>query len=724
MQPLIGKALLPGFGGSFTVWAIVLTFFQGTLFLGYLLTHLLFSRALTRPRLLLFGGALLATTCFFPFPRPESWETVSRHGLVIPVLLLLIRHAFVPALLLATCSVSLQRFWGMRSSPFHLFAFSNAGSLLGILALPLVFEVWFPLSRNFAFFAAGFRIWAGLMLLSLPWQRSLGSEHPEELLPEALPAISAWLLPAAAGSAMLVATTNVLTLDVAGVPLLWMLPLLAYILTFILAFRETVSHKAPETVFHLDTSLLSCPEPEEPPFALRFFWLILASAFAMSFLQTLGFAVPMAVKLLFHLLLLFFLCLACHQVLFSRRPHQSPHLTRFYLAVSLGGWLGGAVVTFFAPIFFRGLSEFPLSLFFAAWAVWSEPFWKLEKPDPFFLVRALGLILLLFILPALVNRGMPETGPFMVTAGAGALFYVFHALREANTRGINRTLAAAVAALSLFCLEQFGAASGHLQFATRTPYGVYRVLDQGGIRHLQMGSTFHGHEALTGPQQGRPIMYYHPKTPIGEFLSHPATKWNRAAVVGLGAGIMATFARPDQWLDFFEIDPECEPIARRWFSFLRNFRGRLSIITGDGRLELRRVPPFSYDLIILDAFSSDAIPTHLLTLEAIREYRTRLVPDGLLLFHISNRHLLLGPVLKAAADALQLDIRIAENPEPEDPMALPTRWAALGSPEVLNRHLAGFPVWKTPLASRVSVHPWTDQHINILEAFAFQELTH
>ncbi|NLI75012.1 MAG: fused MFS/spermidine synthase [Candidatus Riflebacteria bacterium] len=773
-EPLAGKELLPLAGGSFMVWAVALAFFQTALLASYLAVHAVFGTRVTGFRaaayLVAVGAGLLVWVPLEGLGSPGRsfawWEWWA-----------LARLVGLPFLALGTGQLALQRWWqaGSDAPPGFIFAASNAGSLAGLLAFPLLVEPRWAAPAIWTGWHAGTATWAAGLVLCLAWPRS-PRRGPEVPLPEtgggdgpssggktadvpspagmaddvqpaglvaatgltpsscqaaegtlrpvvpglpagfeglgdlaighpeggpgsagpAAPTFADHALPALAGAALLGATTNLMTMDVAAFPLLWVLPLAVYLVTWIRAFAET-----PPDLSFWDTRF-----PD-----------LLTAGFALALIGQLGFTLEATVKFAGYLIILYYAGLICHTTARLRRPEDPAGLTRFYLALAVGGAAGSLFVAFGAPLLFGGLGEYPVALFLAAWAVAGPPPWRFESPDPFLGIRAAGLALLVFGLPALFNRGMPDTGAFLVTAAVGALFYLGHCLREAHRRGRNRAATAGLVALCLLGLDAYGT-SGTVREVVRNFYGLYKIYDSDNTRFLQMGSTFHGHESLEAGRRGQPLYYYHPATPIGSFLGRRPPGWQRAGVVGLGAGIIAAYGQPGQIIDFFELDPDGLDLARRWFSYLASSPASVTVTIGDGRLSLRRAAPGTYDLLLLDAFSSDAIPIHLLTLEAIAEYRQALRPDGLLLFHVSNRHFDLRPLLAAAGGRLGLEVRQAENPDPEDPLVYPTRWVAMGTPAGLARHLADLPGWTAPATGTPGLEPWTDRFSSLWSIWA------
>ncbi len=706
VQPMAGKALLPLFGGSISVWSVALIFFQGILLAGYLIPHLLIGNRATPlrslPLPLLAAAAAIRSLALPPFSAC-SLETGS--GFVASELRILLAGIGLPALALAATCPSVLR-WQAAAAPAdsaataRILAASNAGSLAGLIAFPLLLEPAFAAPDLWRLWSFGILGWAALFSLCAPLRQPertgpvAAEERPAALAPEGSTPLG-WALPAMAGTALLAAVTNVLTLDVAAIPFLWVVPLAVYLWTWVRAFGDT---------------------PPDLHAWGRWFPDVLAGGFVLALVVQLGFTLDALIKGLLLVLLLWASCTVLHGLAAQRRPVEPDRLTAFSLCLSAGGLAGTLLTAFVPPLIGTGLIELPLALGLAATAGWLEKPWRLDSRDPFAVVRISGLLLVAGALPTLFARGMPDTGAFLVSASAGAIVYIRIALQESARRQMNRAVTAVVIALCLVGIDRFGT-GGLVHEAVRTWYGIYRVFDNGGIRYLQMGSTYHGHEAISGPDAGKPLYYYHPETPIGGFFGRAEPTWRSAAVVGLGAGTLAAYAKAGQRLDFYELDPACERIARTWFGYLGSSAADIRVIPGDGRLGLRAAEAGLYDLIVLDAFNSDAIPVHLLTTEAIREYRRALAEDGLLLFHISNRHLNLAPVLFAAAGKFGLDVRLAQKPGRDDAPVYPTRWIAMGSHAGIRRHLSGLEIWRAPSGNDRVTEPWTDSHSSLLAAF-------
>ena len=602
-EPMIGRMLTPRLGGVASVWLTCLMVFQALLFLGYLYAHLLAKR-LGRWHL----TVLLLPALMLPFALPELPDGDPLWGVVVAML----GSVALPFTALATTTVVTQVWWTRAPElagrePYTLYAASNLGSFLALFLYPLAIEPWVPLGAQTLVWAIGYAIYWLVMLAC--WNASARSSAEVTAPVEAQEAdeargeedardaqeppkaqtwrgLGAWLALSALPSGMLVAGTEQLTMGMGSFPMLWTLPLALYLLSFILVFggRARV----------LALSRRSWPE----------------AALLCAALLLIG---PTRLWLGALLLVAFWMyCMAAHAAMYARRP-PSTSLTRFYLATSLGGGLGGALVTLVAPRVFNRHLELPILLlgFVAAMAWWSGR----------------------------------ETLRF---------FREGHILAIAPRLLLLGALAAAAAFMPMVTHDQEPLQT-HRNF-----YGVFEIIDRPvaaddprTLRKMRHNGTLHGAELRDRrPTEPTTVAYFHPAGAIAAVYAASAGEPRKIAVMGLGTGSVAAFMTPKDTLHFFEIDPDNERLAREWFTFMNTSRARhLEVFVGDGRLLLSdartgRVP---YDLIHMDAFSGDGIPTHLLTIEAMERYLTRLAPDGVLLFHVSNRYYNLLPLLRQLA---------------------------------------------------------------------------
>jgi hypothetical protein len=719
VQPLFGRLALPVLGGSPQVWATTLVFFQAALLGGYFYAHAL-QRVSVRVQGLVHVGALLAGASFLPLHLATS-SMPSVDAPATWLLATLAASVGMPFVVLAAHAPLLQRWYAARfpgRDPYPLYVASNAGSLTGLLGYPFVLEPALTLSQQARAWTAGYALLAAGVLLAVHGLRrsatvAAASEDPQPVAragslldaPEAATpsprAWAAWIAYAAVPSALLVTVTTQITTDFAALPMMWVPPLALYLVTFMFAFaaRPRVA----------------------PPVALRI------GTVALIALAALAYAVPArgALPYTFAVLAAFFAAaLALHVELVRRRPAPA-HLTKFYLAMSLGGALGGAAAALLPPLVFAQAHERPVILVAAAVLVALAAAREPGRPAPSRVIRwlqglrarplaDLGFALLCAALVGsyvLARRQFAGTAE-LVLAGLAAL-----AIAAAAYAARRRPARAAVAFAALL-LAAGGwrlVADTGTAWRGRSFHGSYRVVVNPERRMLLHGTTLHGAQSAIDYYARTPMTYYGPASGAGAVLATTAAR--TVGVVGLGTGAMACWARPGQRWTFFEIDPLMVHLARDTglFTYLRECTPDARIVLGDARLTLAREPAGSYDLIAIDAFSSDAIPLHLLTAEAFASYRARLATGGQLLVHVSNRHLDLVPVVAAVARAQRWRMRTKQDAGNTRPglYFTPSTWIWLAAPEMAAPGAAGWEPWPQ---DRPLPRVWTDDYANPLVA--------
>jgi hypothetical protein len=504
-----------------------------------------------------------------------------------------------------------------------------------------------------------------------------------------------WVVLAAAPSSLMLSVTTYLSTDIAAIPLLWVVPLAIYLLTFTLVFgrRRIVPHRV--WVELLPVALL--------PLVL----ILVARANE-----------PLALVIPTHLVVFFIAAMACHGELVEDRPDPR-HLTEFYLWISVGGVTGGAFTALLAPVVFTNVLEYPLVLAILPLlparpaAAWQG---RVRRVLDILLPLGLGAATVALIV-GLERAGLGEVwiGPAIGLVTLLCLAFWRRPVRFALG------LAALLLAGSVYRGEE-----GQLLYAERSFFGVSRVTrDPSGQYHMLMhGTTLHGMQGLAPARRREPLTYFHPNGPLGQFFAAvdgPVPR-RAVAVVGLGAGSLACYGKPEQRWTFYEIDPTVLRIAGNtaFFTFLRDCPPKPFVILGDARLTLVRAPDAAYDLIILDAYSSDAPPMHLITLDAVRLYLTKLAPGGVLLFNISNRHLVLEPVLGVIARAAGLVARTRDDAHVDDAERrtgrVESQWVAMARREEDLGALGSNALWKAP-AAPPGAQPWTDSFASLLTAF-------
>lgn len=665
VQPLAGKLLLPAAGGTPAVWSTCLMFFQIALLAGYLAADRLAGRRLVYLGLWLFALPLVLLVSQIAEPTWVAGNTE------YPFLGLLgyLAVAFGPGyVLVSTTAPTLQRWFADSPgrNPYPLYAASNVGSLYGLISYPFLVEPNSTLAEQQTAFRFGivvlFFLIVGCAMMAKP-EPQVQAVVPRTPLPRRSRRLI--FLLAALMSCWLTATTTHLTTDLAPVPLLWVVPLALYLLSFVVVFARW-----PEAARTLLGRVV--------PAALVF--LVIALAVQAT--------EPVELVVGLHLSVFFLAALLCHGEVAALKPPPA-QLTDFYLMLSLGGVAGGTFAAVLAPVVFSrlGMIEYPACLVLAALV---RPGLRSIGPtrrDTFLLIGfifAAGLVriaadkwlsLALVDTDALTARiirsgltvGLPATAAFVLVRGpvrfAGALAFVL--ILGASDRRIHGEV-----------LEQ-----------SRNFFGRLRVTrsEDGDTIRLVHGTTQHGAERTADGDRPKPLMYYHERGPVGRlFRELPAERTRRVGVVGLGVGAMAYYAEPGSRWTFFEIDPAVVRIARDSgrFHFLPSCRGDWDVVVGDARRELVGQPDGSFDLLVLDAFSSDAVPVHLLTAEAFALYARKLSPDGVLVLHLSNRYLDLPPLAARLGQTCEppFEMRLDDDAASETEAAdgkFPSTWAVL-----------------------------------------------
>lgn len=706
VEPMIGKLLLPYWGGSAAVWNTCVLFFQAVLLLAYLYAHAVCRWGSPWGQRCLQGIVLIVPLASVPFSAGGVPAAVPAPP-ALALLLTLARLAALPVFAVATTGPLLQH-WFARSrhvrgaDPYFLFSASNLGSLAALAAFPVLVEPFFSLPFQEELWAIGYALFIVLFAacgaVSWPRGRHTAAAGAATILPPADPVPAfrlpwprrlRWLALAAAPVSVMLGVTTYLTTDLAAFPLLWIIPLALYLITFILAF--------------------SWPEGTGSVWAVRAFpWVLLPTS--VSLVGTLVWAlVPL------HLGLLFLAGFFCHAELARDRP-AAPHLTEYYFWIALGGFMGGAFNAQVAPLLFHSVAEYSLALVAVSLlAPGATARRSLDKRLGPLLMAAVLLLLVVLLRSARLAAAEALVLANLLLASAPAMILL----------GLGRwPLRYGLLAGGAFVLLAPIKPDSRVLVSARSFFGVHRVLvDPANQFHrLVHGQTTHGWQSTDPVRACEPLGYFHRTSPIGEVFTALGDRNHQPiAVVGLGTGSLVAYRRPNQDFVFFEIDPVVVAFAEnpRYFSFLtRCGAGHYSIVLGDGRLQLAHAPDGRFGLIVLDAFSADAIPIHLLTREAIGLYLRKLASRGVLAFQITNRYVDLAPVLGAIARDLDLTARVCADldltPAERAAGKAPSRIAILARrPEDLGP-LKTSPRWR-PIEVSAKTKAWTDDYSNLLQ---------
>ena len=725
VEPMLARMVLPLLGGAPAVWNTCLVFYQAALLAGYVYAHVS-GKYLGPRRQAALHLALLGLACIvLPLSVSAAWSPPVNANPTPWLLAVLAASVGLPFFALSASAPMIQS-WFARTGhahaadPYFLYASSNLGSLIGLLGYPLVLERVLTLRGQSVWWAAGYGL---LMLLTLGcaiamWRRRAAapaqadapaSDAGVEDRPVTWRRRLRWVALALVPSSLLLGVTTFMSTDVAALPLLWAIPLSLYLLTFVLVFarRRILPH-----------ALMVGTQP--------LLLVFLAGAFFLGGLQSSQVAPMLALSLL----AFFVTAMVCHGELANDRPHRR-HLTEFYLWLSVGGVAGGVFNALLAPLIFTDVFELPLML---AAACLVRP--ALQPRFPwlgriewalFLIVVPVGLVTAAAIrwqesvgrhIPRLaelpVDSAIQWTVIAMLAVGGVALLLQYRPIRFGLA-------VIALLAIGRLCNEQ----ELRPLYVERSFFGILRVEHDSdyGANILVHGRISHGMQSTDPDKRGEPLTYYHRKGPAGQIFRALDKRLSEIGVVGLGTGSLAAYGRTGQRITFYEIDPAVEKIARdrRFFTYLADCRARVEVVLGDARLQLAHRPRRHFDLLVIDAFSSDAIPVHLVTREALRLYFERLSPRGVLALHISNQHLDLSPVLGNLAADAGLAALICEDDDGEGPDCdkFASTWVVLARSRAHLETLTTSADW-SHLPPSPGRRLWTDDFSNIIDVLGWQ----
>jgi spermidine synthase len=720
-EPMIGKMVLPILGGAASVWTTCVLFFQAMLLAGYVYTHFLGKLQRLRDQMLIHVSLMLLALAFMPIrmgavtgrpsEAPVSW-----------LLWHLILVVGVPFAVISATAPLLQNWLGktpiaVGRDPYFLYAASNAGSLLALLAYPVLVEPRYGVSGQSRLWLDGYGVLLVLVAVCgiLLWRESRFAKPADAAIDETGPAPDwrlrrRWLAAAFIPSALMLAVTNHISLNIGSVPFLWVAPLAVYLLTFIMAFARRL---------RLPTTIISSIST-----------VVLLLLFPIA-----AVAVPVSANAVWklmgcHIAILFFGALLCHSALADRRPSPK-YLTEYYFVLALGGVLGGIFAAIVAPAVFSTTIEYPLLV--ATLAFFREP--RSAKPDGrwFHYAAVLGFAAFVGLcLYGIIGWAKIDITQFSIawedlktrdnmSIALAELALVLGALMlRKHVRSFALAFASFVMIYAVVLPKQFESASR--LFVARDFFGVKKVLyslDE-NMRKLVHGDTMHGLESLDVTLAGQPLSYYHPTGPIGDVMELISHRTNQhVGVVGLGTGTMAAYGGRSRRITFFDVDPQVAGIAHDFFTYIRRCADNCNVVIGDGRLAIAAQPDAEFDVIILDAFNSDSIPAHLVSREAVRMYMTKLKPGGVLLFHVSNRYLNVEKLATIVSmdEGLPVFVRHDDDESPRG-KAASDYVAAVRSAEDLD-NIPNKDSWEEP-ERPTDIKSWTDDYSNMMSVIRWK----
>ncbi|MBF0503719.1 MAG: hypothetical protein HQL14_01330 [Candidatus Omnitrophica bacterium] len=702
IELITAKIFLPKFGGSYLVWGGCVVFFQCVLLLSYLYSHLVAQIfGIFRYR---YFHLILILLPLIVFPG-RNLPPIFAHNnipLVADIFIQLISSVGLVFFVLSTISVISQSWLASselreRDNPYILYAVSNAGSFLGLLTYPFIFEAHFGLQEQLLIWRFCYIVFILFYLLAF---KSIACS--DKALPKFYFSFTGlfvnqiahsdffgiklmWVLLSAAGCMAFLSVTNIITYQIAPCPLLWMIPLCIYLISFVLTFRE---------------------RPLCPSWIKDKFYLVFGFGVLVYFFTIKGFFPPL-LTIAANLICLFAICMHCQYQLYMSRPKDNSGLTVFYLLIAFGGFAGSFFVTWIAPVVFPSTYEY----LFGLWIVSAVYLFQGERGKiSFYHMRQVVYLLLLIFLWPLVFKRYNFFGILFLFF---AVKFIFTNLKT-NLRSISLCLAA------VFCLAFFVDNSWKTQainfFIQRNYYGIYRVYANKEFFELDSGITIHGMQYISKEKQNVPLAYFHENTPLGKVLGSGNFNFDHVGVIGLGVGTIAAYGKDQEVIDFFEIDKDVYWIAKNLFTYIDHSKAKTNIVIGDARNSLKGVPDQTYDLLIVDAFSGDYVPVHLLTTDAMLEYRRCLKKNGFILFHISNQLIDLAPILSKNASYIGAYSLMNQNKEEKDG-CLRSLWGAITWDKDVRGMLISKLAWiemRPDSFQNKKIRPWTDDYTYLL----------
>lgn len=639
IELIMAKLLLPTYGGSYLVWGACIVFFQAVLLGGYVFAHQLISRHSFKFYRNVHLAVLLLPFLFFPGRSIDLSAAQSSLPMVIDIFIKLTLSIGPVFFALSTISLVTQSWLSQstlkeRSNPYTLYAISNLGSFAGLLSYPFVFELFLTKTEQlniWRFCYLAFVLLNVLALMRIPVEQRITAASKDQRT--SWPQAFQWLCLSAGGVVLFLSVTNIMTYEIAPVPLLWIIPLTIYLFSFVLNFKN---------------------RPFNPGWINRFIFTIASVSIVYYFVSKM-LSVPTSLSTVVFSLLLFILCMFIQGRLIATKPAPEG-LTFFYVMISLGGFLGGILTSWVIPLISINLVEFLVGILLLA-------------------IGAKHRWLILITITAIVFSSPIET-----------------------------------------------AIKNHPSLAKkRNYYGIYDVFEDKGVRIMLHGTTLHGIQLTEPSKQWIPLGYYSPTSPLGDILIKNVFNTTRIAGIGLGAGTIAMYSRADCPVDFYELDPDVLDMAQKHFSYLRLAPGPIETFIGDGRIMLKQQGR-KYDIIVVDAFGGDSIPTHLLNNDMITSYHQRLNEGGAIAFHIPNRYFNVKPIL--AHMAASMGAYAAYKRTPDEGFTMRTVWGMITWDQARYLKLINEHGWQPLKASDYPwVRAWDDDYSSVLPIIKWGQLT-
>lgn len=713
IQPMFAKMTLPLLGGTPAIWNTALVFYQFILLLGYCYSHIISTYFGFRKQFLLQSGLMLLTLVALPISVSTYSASIAQSNHALWLLGLFAMSIGLPFFTLSTMAPLLQKWFTCTNhpsaqNPYFLYASSNFGSVAALLSYPFIVEPNLGLMNQGILWSVIYLLLVLLVIVCISriWKygESDFAESDHKSIKESGSRVAItwfqrvrWIALAFVPTSLLISVTSHISTDLASIPLLWIIPLTLFLLTFIIVFSRNP--------------------------LIKHVWMLNVQAYLLPVLVALLFFVfgDFKMHLIVHVAIFFICAMVCHGELAQSKP-PAKHLTEFYLYMSIGGALGGATTAILAPVVFSEVYEYPIGIVFACLI---RPligaFNKKVKKSDLIIPLTLSVVsvpaLMIFLSYGVENR-------FALLAAC--LIFVINIMSTITSRGRPIRFAFGIAVIILLSRTIVGDLSDHGSVtqveSERSFFAVHKITHdkESGLYFLRHGTTIHGVQEIDQERWRRPVSYYHENGPAGQFFSkfNVAESSKDVAVVGLGLGTLVCYKKPDQNWRVFEIDPVVVQIAKntKYFHYMEECGAEVPVVIGDARQTLRKERDGSYDLLVLDAFSSDSIPMHLLTVEAISMYMQKLKEDGILLMHISSRHFDLAKLIGRQIENTKLHAKVQyfDGSTENEVIESPSIWVVVSDDETAVESHTTHAGWED-LPDHHDIQVWTDDYSNILQ---------